>query len=73
MKQLIATMVFSSVLLVVALVGIVAMRLTGDWRAFDLAILSVVVLGAGLVAYFDRRARLRHRIQGEQENDTCAA
>ena len=73
MKQLIATMVFSSVLLVVAVVAMVAMRLTGDWRAFDLVILSAVALGTGLVAYFDRRARVRHRILGEQENDRCAA
>jgi hypothetical protein len=73
LKQLIATMVFSTVLLVVAVVGNAAMRLTGDWMAFDLVILSAIVLGTGLVAYSDRRARLRRRIPGEQEHDRCAA
>jgi hypothetical protein len=54
-------------------VAIVAMLMTGDWRAFGLVMLSAGVIGAGLVGYFHWRATLRRRILGEPDDDRRAA
>jgi hypothetical protein len=54
-------------------VAIVAMWMTGDWRAFGLVILAAGLIGTGLVGYFHWRARLRRRILGEPDDSRRAA
>ena len=72
MKELILALVFTGVVPVVG-VGIVAMWLTGDWRAFGLVILSAGLIGTGLVGYLHWRAELRRRIMGERDDSRRAA
>ena len=71
-REMILALVFTSVLPVMA-VGIMAMWLTGDWRAFGLVILSAGLIGTGLVGYFHWRAKLRRQISGESDEHRPAA
>jgi len=71
-RELALALVFTSVLPVMA-VGIMAMWLTGDWRAFGLVILSAGLIGTGVVGYFHWRAKLRRRILSEPDDYRRAA
>jgi hypothetical protein len=71
-RELVLALVFTGLPPVMA-VAIVAMWMTGDWRAFGLVILSAGLIGAGLVGYFHWRDKLRRRILGESEDHRRAA
>jgi hypothetical protein len=60
---------------IVAVVGacVGAVWLTNDLRAIGLAIIPLGLIASGLVAYFEWRLRLRHRILAEAEDERRAA
>ncbi len=72
MRELVLAFVSACIPPIVA-VSIVAMWLTGDWRAFGLVILSAVLIGTGLAGYFHWRTKLRRRILGEPDDYRRAA
>jgi uncharacterized membrane protein len=60
--------------IVVALtVGLGGVWLTGDVRLVGLVGLAAAIVGAGLVGYFNWRARFRRRILDEADHERDAA
>jgi hypothetical protein len=47
--------------------------LTGDLRMFGLVGLATAIIGAGLVGYFNWRAKCQRRILGEADSERRAA
>jgi hypothetical protein len=70
-KELVLAVVFTGLPPVLA-VAIVAMLMTGDWRAFGLVILAAGLIGTGLAGYFHWRAKLRHQLLGESDDRRAA-
>jgi hypothetical protein len=54
-------------------VGIGGVWLTGEVRVFGLVLLAAAIVGAGLVGYFNWRARFRRQILGESDDERRAA
>jgi len=57
----------------VLLGGAAAVWLTSDLRAVGVVIMGVGAIASGLVAYFEWRANLRHRMLAETEHHRRAA
>ena len=58
--------------IVVALtVGVGGVWLTGDVRVFGLVGLAAAIVGAGLVGYFNWRARFRRQIRDEADDEAA--
>ena len=54
-------------------VGIGGVWLTGDVRVFGLVLLAAAIVGAGLVGYFNWRAKCQHRVLTETDDERRAA
>lgn len=65
-RNLIVIMAVMPILTALA-VGTGGVWLTGDLRVFGLVGLAAAIVGAGLVGYFNWRAKLQRRILGEAE------
>lgn len=59
--------------IVAALTVIGGVWLMGDLRTFGLVGLAAAIIGAGLVGYFNWRAKFQRRILGEADSERHAA
>ena len=73
-KETVVALVLASFSIwVVLAVGITAVWLTLDVRAFGLVILPTAIVAGLLVVYFDWRAKLRRRVVAERDTYRRAA
>jgi hypothetical protein len=71
-RRLLVTMVVMTILTAL-IVGIDGVWLTGDARVFGLVGLGAAIVGAGLVGYFNWRAKFQRRIVGVSRwQERCA-
>jgi hypothetical protein len=58
---------------ILVLASVAAVRLTSDLRVVGFVIMGMGLIAAGLVAYFEWRARLRRRMLAEAKDHRRAA